>query len=470
MDVSATNRKPINGGPAIDETLLWPYEAYGARSYYVPLLSGISINSVSSEQICRAHWIEFNSHDYQPLALRIAHMHSFLAIAVLLKGNNLPKKALIYQEVGEVNLSLSRSSSPVRKSVHPCSPIGMSLIETPSTGPVGSIPGIIPTCSSIGWFLLSPMGSMYGISTYIALDFYGFHVGKYCIPTWIQWVCKKILAFDFEKKMFPSLWQGSIQKDTTLPASSMKSHSFFNDSSCSYSAHSVSSFSYSAHSISSWYSTRVWARVASNMLESNMFVNGMHFCVNLYGAKCQIQIWFIHEENIGCEVPHLICLHATPCYFRKKSTCRRSLSIHVFGTLIEGSLFKGRCGIGVFGTAVSTPFSGVLKNVTTWNLSLKIDLILKIAINDLIKFVWICVWRHCYYISNFPTSCPVLQCAGMSSLSFRVFWVKKRAHWQLGATWSFVSIDHNNLTKIMRCFLFWNIFNPCGTTIRNIIS
>ena len=46
MDVSTADRKPINGVTAIDETLIWTYEAWGATSYCVPLVSRISVKAV----------------------------------------------------------------------------------------------------------------------------------------------------------------------------------------------------------------------------------------------------------------------------------------------------------------------------------------------------------------------------------------------------------------------------------------
>ena len=45
MDVSTADRKPINGVTAIDETLIWTYEAWGATSYCVPLVSRINQSS-----------------------------------------------------------------------------------------------------------------------------------------------------------------------------------------------------------------------------------------------------------------------------------------------------------------------------------------------------------------------------------------------------------------------------------------
>ena len=74
---------------------------------------------------------------------------------------------------------------------------------------------------------------------------------------------------------------------------------------------------------------------------------------------------YMNEENMGCEVPHLIYIHATPCDSAKKNALvnRTSLSIHVFGTLIEGSLLKkGQCGMGFFGTALEPRPFRVLKN------------------------------------------------------------------------------------------------------------
>ena len=185
------------------------------------------------------------------------------------------------------------------------------------------------------------------------------------------------------KKMFPSLWQDSIQKTRKLPASSMYVHSSFNDSSSSNSAHSVSSFSYSAHSVSSFsYSSRVWPRVASNMLESEMLWTGWFLCEFVWCKvqRCQISdlmhtwgkhgLWSSTSDFFSCN----------SVWFRKENPLvnRRSFKHSCLWDPYWGKSFlKGNVAAGVFGTAVEPrPGKGFWKSLgATWNLGLKIDLI-----------------------------------------------------------------------------------------------
>lgn len=59
-------------------------------------------------------------------------MHSNGQKAVFVEGKQAAQKSSHENQVSGGSLNLPFS---FRKSVHECSPIGMSLIETPSTGP-----------------------------------------------------------------------------------------------------------------------------------------------------------------------------------------------------------------------------------------------------------------------------------------------------------------------------------------------